>query len=251
MIYQKYDITPDKEKRQSMIDIHTHILYGVDDGAKNISDSMGMLDEEREQGVTKVILTPHYGPKFGHPDVKLIKENFDVIKEKAQRYYPEIQLYLGSELYYQQNTISDLEQGKALTMNGTRYVLVEFGVTDSFSYIFRAIQSFVYAGYIPIIAHVERYEAIFGDMDKLVKLIDIGAYIQINAESLIGGIFDRRASFCKKIIKEGLVHFLGSDCHDFRTRKPNMKQAEAVVLKKKAGQILDENPQKMLMGKSI
>ena len=235
----------------ALIDIHTHILYGVDDGAKTLSDSMGLLDEEREQGVDKVILTPHYGPKFGHPDPNRLKENFELICEKAKKYYQEIELYLGSELYYQENTISDLEQGKALTMNGTRYVLVEFGITDPFSYIYRAIQNFVYAGYIPIIAHVERYEAVFGNIGNLVKLVEAGAYIQINAESLIGGIFDKRTSFCKKITKEGLVHFLGSDCHDFRTRRPNMKRAAEVVLKKKADKILDENPRKMLEGRSI
>ena len=110
---------------------------------------------------------------------------------------------------------------------------------------------FVYAGYIPILAHVERYKAVFGHVDKIVELIETGAYIQINAESLIGGIFDKRASFCKKIMKEGLVHFLGTDCHDFRTRRPNMKSAAEVVRKKHADQILYENPRRMLEGKSI
>ena len=136
-------------------------------------------------------------------------------------------------------------------MNGTRYVLVEFATSDAYSHIYRAVQDFVYAGYIPILAHVERYKAVFGHVDKIVELIETGAYIQINAESLIGGIFDKRASFCKKIMKEGLVHFLGTDCHDFRTRRPNMKPAAEVVRKKHADQILYENPRKMLEGKSI
>lgn len=235
----------------ALIDIHTHILYGVDDGAKDINDSMGLLDEEREQGVDQVILTPHYGPKFGHPDTEVLREKFEAIREKAYKYYPEIQLYLGSELYYQQGTVSDLKQGKALTMNGTRYVLVEFATSDAYSHIYRAVQDFVYAGYIPILAHVERYKAVFGHVDKIVELVETGAYIQINAESLIGGIFDKRASFCKKLMKEGLVHFLGTDCHDFRTRRPNMKPAAEVVRKKHADQILYENPRRMLEGKSI
>lgn len=67
----------------ALIDIHTHILYGVDDGAKDINDSMGLLDEEREQGVDQVILTPHYGPKFGHPDTEVLREKFEAIREKA------------------------------------------------------------------------------------------------------------------------------------------------------------------------
>lgn len=82
-------------------------------------------------------------------------------------------------------------------------------------------------------------------------MVETGAYIQINAESLIGGIFDKRAFFCKKLMKEGLVHFLGTDCHDFRTRRPNMKPAAEVVRKKHADQILYENPRRMLEGKSI
>ena len=89
-----------------------------------------------------------------------MREKFEAIREKAYKYYPEIQLYLGSELYYQQGTVSDLKQGKALTMNGTRYVLVEFATSDAYSHIYRAVQDFVYAGYIPILAHVERYKAV-------------------------------------------------------------------------------------------
>ena len=133
-----YNTNTRKEIVMGLIDIHTHILYGVDDGAKTLSDSMGLLDEEREQGVDAVIMTPHYGPKFGHPDKDVLREHFDEISQKAERYYPEISLYLGSELYYQENTISDLDGGKALTMNGTRYVLVEFGVKDPYTYLYRA-----------------------------------------------------------------------------------------------------------------
>ena len=83
------------------------------------------------------------------------------------------------------------------------------------------------------------------------ELISLGAYIQINAESLIGGIFDKRSSFCRKLAKEGMIHFLGSDCHDFRNRRPNMKKAAEVILKKNAQQILETNPHNMLEGKSI
>ena len=73
-----------KEIVMALIDIHTHILYGVDDGAKDINDSMGLLDEEREQGVDQVILTPHYGPKFGHPDTEVLREKFEAIREGIQ-----------------------------------------------------------------------------------------------------------------------------------------------------------------------
>ena len=80
----------------ALIDIHTHILYGVDDGAKDINDSMGLLDEEREQGVDQVILTPHYGPKFGHPDTEVLREKFEAIREKAYKYYQRFSYTLGA-----------------------------------------------------------------------------------------------------------------------------------------------------------
>lgn len=234
-----------------LIDIHTHILHGVDDGAKSIGDSMGLLDEELEQGVDQVILTPHYGPKFGHPDVELLKDRYIELCERATKYYPQMKLYLGSELYYQKETVSDLKQGKALTMNNTRYVLVEFGITDSYSYICRAMQELSYAGYIPIIAHAERYEAIFWHVKKVEELVHMGAYIQLNAESLIGGIFNKQTVFCKKLIKEGLMHFLGSDCHDVRERRPHMEQAAKMLNKKGQDHILTVYPQRMLEGKNL
>lgn len=235
-----------------LTDIHTHILYGVDDGAKNLQDSMRLLTEEWEQGVDKVVLTPHYGPKFGYPKVEVLRERFYEICEESKKFYPQMKLYLGSELYYQENhTIKALEDGKALTFNDTKYVLVEFGTENSFSSIFRAVQEFGYAGYMPVIAHVERYGAVFQHMDRAEELVKAGAYLQVNVESLSGGIFNARASFCKKLIKEGLLHFIASDGHDLNRRRIDMKTGGEILQKKKEDKILYKNPVGLLEGKYI
>lgn len=229
-------------------DIHTHILYGVDDGASDIEDSIKLLTEEWEQGVRKVVLTPHYGPKFGHPKPEILQSRFHEICTEAGKSFPELQLFLGSELYYQNTTIDDLKAGKALTMNGTRYVLVEFGVGDSFSRIEGAVQDLIYAGYIPIIAHVERYKAVFGELDLLERLIKIGAYLQVNSNSITGNLFDKRTKFCKQLIKNDMLHFIASDCHDTKKRLPNINEGAAVVCKMN-DRILFDNPNQMLKGK--
>ena len=227
------------EITMKITDMHTHILYGVDDGARSLTDSLDLISEEQNQGVQQIFLTPHYGYKFGCVDRKLLEKRFLEIQEKASKYFPDMKLYLGSELYYERNTIQHLKEGKALTMSGSRYVLVEFGVKDSYSNIFQAVYDLVYAGYLPIIAHVERYSALRNNSKAIEELVKSGAYLQVNAGSFLKGFPSRKAAFCKKLIKEELVYFIGSDCHDVKVRSPNMK--EAYDLLDKRGILLDFN----------
>mgnify|MGYP000612276031 CR=1 FL=1 len=170
---------------------------------------------------------------------------------KAHKYYPEIQLLPWERIILSARDSFRSERRESIDDEWDP--LCFSGVCNIrclFAYISRG-SGFCICRIYSDLAHVERYKAVFGHVDKIVELVETGAYIQINAESLIGGIFDKRASFCKKLMKEGLVHFLGTDCHDFRTRRPNMKPAAEVVRKKHADQILYENPRKMLEGKSI
>ena len=232
-------------------DMHTHILYGVDDGARSLKDSIRLIMVERRQGVKRIFLTPHYGPKFGYPDRELLETTFREIQQETKKYYPNIRLYLGSELYYQRNTIQDLKEGRALTMAGSKYILVEFGTGDSYSSIFKAVQDMIYAGYLPIIAHVERYEAVLNQMERARELVKAGAYLQINAESFTGTIFNRRTAFCMKLLKAGLVCFVASDCHDLSRRCPNMREGMEAIHKKMAGYSFEQNIDKVIEGKYI
>lgn len=238
-----------------LTDIHTHILYGVDDGAKNLKESTRILENLWEQGVGNVVLTPHYGPKFGFPVAEILKERFEELKEEARRTWPEMKIFLGSEIYYQSNTIQDLKDRKALSLNGTRYVLVEFGVNDSFGSILRATQELVYAGFIPIVAHVERYKAILGDLDKTQELVDLGSLLQINSKSLTGSILNATTKYCRKLLSEQLVHLVASDCHDLKSRSPDLLRGAEVVHKKCdqewTDNILYKFPEKILEGKYI
>lgn len=219
-----------------LTDIHTHILYGVDDGAQTLSDSMDMISEEWKQGVRDIFLTPHYGHKYGYVDRAVLEQRFQKIQQEASKHFPGIHLYLGSELYYQSNTIQHLREGKALTMAGSKYVLVEFGTGDSYFDIFQAVHDMVYAGYLPIIAHIERYDSIRNCMKAVRELMKSGAYLQINAQSILERFPYRKTLFCRKLLKEGLVYFIGSDCHDMETRCPNLERAYRMLSKKEGQQ---------------
>lgn len=238
-----------------LTDIHTHILYGVDDGAKDLNESMRILTNSWEQGVGTVILTPHYGPKFGCPVAAVLTERFEELKAEARRFYPEMKIFLGSEIYYQASTIQDLKDGKALSLNGTKYILIEFGVNDSFGSILRAAQELIYAGFIPVIAHVERYKAVLGDLNKTQELVALGSLLQINSKSLSGNILSATTKYCRKLLNERLVHLVASDCHDIKRRAPDLARGAEVVHKKCdqewADNILYRFPESILKGKYI
>ncbi len=215
-----------------MIDIHNHILPGVDDGARDMEQSRKMLKIAYTEGIRSIIATPHYVIGNKNKDVSYLEEIRQQVQQEALALDMDIKIYLGNELYYSEDIIEDLQKGKALTLAGTRYVLVEFLPSIQFRQIEIAIHNLVLNGYVPIIAHVERYICLVEAHERIDELIQEGAYIQINISSLLGGIANKRAFFCKKLIKEDMVHFIGTDAHNDDYRPPNMAKGIHVITKK-------------------
>lgn len=206
-------------------DIHTHILPGVDDGARNIGETEEMLRIASEEGIRHIIATPHFAVGDCNPSVAHLMKTLSEVKEAAKRVAPGITITLGNELLDGPGIIPALQAGTALTLAGTRYILVEFMPADSYSKIYHSLRDYIMNGYIPIVAHVERYEELIKQYEDLKEIIKLGAYLQMNAESIIGGIFHRKASYCRRLLEEGYIHFLGSDCHRSDRRVPVMKSA--------------------------
>jgi len=233
------------------IDIHTHILPGVDDGPVHMEESISMLKMEYEQGVVAIIATPHYMAGRDNIPVDELELIKDRLQEEASKIAPDLKIYLGNELLYSDSIIDDLQAKKALTLAGSRYVLVEFLPAVEYNRLFRAVSDFVNAGYIPIIAHAERYQCLRHKKQLICDLIDAGCYIQMNASSLAGNIFNNPdALYNARLINSGLVHFIGSDCHDTIRRKPDIIKAEK-AMKKRCGddiilRVFADNPAKIL-----
>lgn len=205
-----------------MIDMHTHVLCGVDDGARTMEESLALIRMDEEQGVRQIVATPHYDPENSNQREELLLA-LSRLREKAAEAGLQIQLEQGNEVLYFESMTTHLEQGRILTLGGSSYVLVEFYPTESWQAIQRAVRKLAAAGYRPVLAHVERYQALRSH--DAAELIESGAYLQINAGSLEGGPFSQTAGFCKKLLRKGYVDFLGSDMHRSDTRPPRWKTA--------------------------
>ena len=199
---------------KGLYDIHCHILPGVDDGARNTEESLWMLNKEYNEGVRHVILTPHFRYDMFEPHLNIVTRQFMQLRRAAMNIGEEgMRLYLGCELHSSMDMVECLKKGRRLTMAGSRYVLVEFSNGDEKKYIEERVRSLLMNGYIPIIAHVERYKATRNDIGFLTELKQMGAYIQVNADTISGQDGFGARTFAKKVMKQGLLDFVGSDGH--------------------------------------
>ena len=250
----KFKITMNKAGGTVRFDIHTHILPAVDDGARNTDSTMRMLQIAAVSGTTHIVATPHFVCEITGNQLEEIRNKYDCVREEWKSLSEKNEMYLGNELMYGEGLLEALDKGKALTMNGTRYILVEFPLYSSFSYIRTAVQTLSYAGYWPILAHIERYECL-RKMEYIKELIRLGAYMQINADSILGsnGYIVKYRTL--KLVKSSMVHFVASDAHGSRNRCPNLKLCESYLRRKVGAEmtcnLFQINPEKMLRGELI
>lgn len=241
--------------KQGYIDIHTHILPGIDDGARDWAQTERMLKLQREQGVTDIIATPHFDMEDNYQNPNQIRELVKQANELAKKVVPEITLYTGCEVLYSPGVIDAYKKGDILTLADSQYILIEFFPRSPYREIEEAISSFVREGLVPVIAHVERYECLMNEYDRLYELSKMGAVMQMNSRSFLGKRFDKRAKMCRKMIENGYVQFLGSDCHNENERPPKMLQPYQLIAKFVGEGLADEitqyNPRSILEKKYL
>lgn len=212
-----------------MIDIHTHILPFVDDGSGDMETSIELLKQEISIGVTDVFLTPHYIKSRNY--MSSHEENikvFESFKSEVEKRKLPIRLHLGNEIYYNFDSIDRLRNQTIIPMGQSKMVLIEFSPDEEEDFG-EAIHNMTALGFTPIIAHIERYQYIkdFNDY-KIIK--KMGAKIQVNAASVVGARGPALKKISLKLIKSGLVDFIASDMHAFRTNY--MSEAFQFVQKK-------------------
>ena len=231
-----------------MIDIHCHLLYGVDDGPKEMEESIKMLKTASEQGVTDIILTPHYRRGMFKFDKELVFEKKATLEPYAKDVG--IQLHLGTEFHVNGDIIEYLEEGRCLTLADSEYVLTEYEYDTDYSYIFQMSHTLLRCGYVPVIAHVERYGCLVKNPKRLEELQEIGALIQVNAGAVIGEEGWNAKRFCKKALKNGWVDMIASDSHGIKKRVCYMDDAYDYVSEKYgeklAYKLMIKNPKKII-----
>lgn len=213
-----------------MIDIHNHALFGVDDGAQTMHDSIAMLRDAKKQGIDTIILTPHYWHGIFSYPTEVIERNFQRLYKEAKEI--KIELYLGCEYHVNSQMVEYLRDGRCHTLADTDYVLAEYEVDTEYTYIYEQTKKQLCAGYIPIIAHAERYECFQKKANRCKEISDAGALIQINADSILGLNGRKTGKICRNILKNRWGDIVASDSHDVIERTNHMKQCYQYVCRK-------------------
>lgn len=214
---------------ENVTDIHSHLLFGVDDGAKSPEESLETLRLARAEGIGCVVATPHYGIENGYaPEPRAVKAAFEAVKARVAAEIPGMRLYLGSEvLCVPGETLRRVEAGRAFPMNGTRYLLLEFieygGFHESVETIHENLAGIARAGYLPILAHAQRYRAFSGQWAAYRSLVEAGVYLQINAYDLEERGADEVRDITRWLAQNRLAHFIGTDSHGVHKRPPRMR----------------------------
>ncbi len=229
-----------------MIDVHAHALPFVDDGSNSVNNSIEILSKSASLGVTDVVLTPHHRGEYICEGQEL-KQKFEEFKKVVSGAGISLNLYLGQEIHYTASTRKLLKEGKLLTINDSKYLLIEFPFLDEIDYS-EVVYELVSDGYIPIIAHPERYA--FFDLFSAYDVKNQGALIQINASSIVGENKKRFYKKVKAMLKRGLVDFVASDIHMFRENELNRAYLK---IRKKFGKEVAEklftlNAEKIIKG---
>lgn len=236
-------------------DIHMHILYGTDDGARNEEEMCAIIDAAYKSGTRTICCTPHMHPGYFGDNYDKVNEAYDCLLNYAKKKYPDVQLYLGNELRYAQECITWLRQGICRTMNGTRYVLVDFSEAASEKKICNGLNTLLNAGYIPILAHAERYRSLYGKASIINELWHNGVVIQADTKSLFHGFGLLVQCQCKKLLSLGLIDAFSSDAHNCKSRPPEMSECFDYIDKKYgkncAEALCCDNAIRLLRGENI
>lgn len=207
-----------------MIDIHCHILPGIDDGAKNLADSVQMAQAAAKEGIHTIIATPHFNHKYSNEKQTILEKTAEV-NEQLNSQNISIKILPGQEVTLNGEFLQDDEAGKIMPLAQTRYCLVELPSGSVPHYTERLFYEMQVKGYIPVLAHPERNREIMQRPEKLYQLVQNGIVTQITAGSLCGHFGKNIKRFTQQLIEANLTHFIASDAHHVTTRPFYITQA--------------------------
>ena len=213
-------------------DIHCHVIWGVDDGAETEEETRKLLRDAAADGIDRIIVTSHVTPGVYRFPEDVFQRHFARAEEYIRQEGLGITLYQGAELLYTEMTPRLLQEGQARTLAGSRYALIEFSPTDSWDHISGALQKVYRAGFVPVIAHMERYPAV-KTLDQVKELKKkYQALVQINARTLTRKIPLLRRKFFDGLFREELADFIATDTHAMPGRETCMREGmEAIAAK--------------------
>lgn len=240
-----------------MIDIHAHILPGIDDGAVDMETTLEMAEMAAASGVRYLVATPHCnipGMYKNYRDDNLIKAYLEVKKAVEDARIP-IQIVPGMEIYATKDLPELLKENKLIGLNGTKYLLMEFDFEEDPKFCRSILQSCKELGYMPIIAHPERYYFVQRHPGVAFEWFENGYHLQINKGSVLGRFGRTARRIAHLLLEENVVCCIASDAHSSWSRTPHMGEIwdylEARYGETYAYELLDEKPRRILQGFSL
>ena len=239
-----------------MVDIHCHILPQMDDGASDLEESLAMARMAADSGVTDIVATPHFpGWKDSLRLVPKLINRYTTLSKAIEEEQIPVKLHLGAEIMCMSDTAYLASQKLLPTIGDTRYFLTEFRFDESYDVMDAMLRDIAALGYIPVVAHPERYGAIQADPLAVQRWFRQGYVLQLNKGSVLGAFGSDARITAEILLKTGLVHLIASDAHSARRRTPHMgmlrEWMEYHLHHRYAHILLEENPSRLLRGESM
>lgn len=239
-----------------MIDIHCHILPQFDDGASSLEESLDMVRLALDSGVTGIVVTPHFrGNEQSLELMELLRRRFRQLSEATAQAALPLALYSGAEVLCLPQTVDMARKGLLPTLADTQYLLTEFYFDESYGYMSQMLEGIAQAGYTPVVAHPERYEAIQRTPQRLISWFRQGYLIQVNKGSILGALGHRSELTADWILKAGLAHLIASDAHSASQRTTDMSALRAHLRNRYPREyvqiLMERNPARLVQGKEM
>jgi protein-tyrosine phosphatase len=214
-----------------MIDIHCHILPGLDDGAQSMVDALGMAAAAEHEGIRKIIATPHlFRDNYDHDDLSIMERKLQELEKNIARNNIKVEIFPGAEVHVSHNLIEQIKTNKPyLMLNGSSYLLVEFPSDHIFSGVGELFFDLMSEDITPIIAHPERNSVLARHPEMLYELVQRGCLAQANSGSLMDLYGESVKETVMKLLEWRLIHFIGSDGHSVKAISPGFSEAFALV----------------------
>lgn len=233
-----------------MIDFHSHILPGLDDGLVSMEETLEIAREARKAGFEKIIATTHYSNRYVADEKERTK-----LLNKINKEVDDIELVLGSEIYINHHVDDLIKENKASTINKSKYILFEMPLREGYPDLKNVIIDLISKGYYLIFAHPERYSDFQEDPRLLEEFIDLGVYLQANYLSILGFYGKDAQKTVELLFKHDMISFLGTDVHEPGTYYPKIKTAKEKIIsligEERFEELSDLNPREVLKNNQI
>ena len=237
---------------KSFYDCHCHILPGLDDGARSLKETEKLLQKEFSEGVRTIIATPHFRPSRWKKNADQTNTALRQTRNVAKKINPYLRVYLWNEAYWEDGLMYYLKKGDCITA-GDGYVLIENRPDCNEAALYRMAELLNANNYIPVFAHIERYQVVRRKKEIVDNLKNVGAWIQVNSTSISGKNGFLTEIFCRKLLKDRKIDLIGTDSHRVDFRPPEFRKCADYIKKSTSrayfNMLMKENPRKLLTRK--